>query len=205
MKYLVFFLLGLCMSIAPIGSDEQKLIVIRHGEADNNVSKFYSSNPDNPNYKPSNLTEAGRKAIQATAQSLLSQGINDSNIVAVYVSPLPRTMQTADLLIQQGLFSQNKLHVDKRLTELGAGDLEGKDLFPDWNAFYAKQYHAEMDDQVKIRVRQFYDFLRGQYPAGNIVVITHFAPAQELLDIATHRIIKLNPGQAVVVPLHVEQ
>ena len=101
-------------------SMEQQLIVIRHGEAGNNIEKVYNSNPENPNYKIFNLTEAGILATQKTAKDLIAQGFSNDNIAAVFVSPLPRTKQTADILVQQGLVSKNKIILDKRLIELNA-------------------------------------------------------------------------------------
>lgn len=193
--------MGLCMSVCSILSAEQQLIVIRHGEADNNIEKVYNSSPDNANYKPVNLTDAGKQTVKKTANELLADGFNDNNIIAVFVSPLPRTQQTADILVQQGLVSKDKIHLDKRLIELNAGDLEGKPTLPVWKTSFSSEYNAESEEHVKARVKEFYESLVTQFPQGNIIVVTHGLPSQNLIEDATHQVVKLNPGEAKVVPL----
>lgn len=203
MKFIKAFLFTIFLSAFSLSlhSIEQQLIVIRHGEAGNNVEKVYNSNPLHPNYKVFNLTEAGILATQKTAKDLLAQGFSNENIVAVLVSPLPRTQQTADILVQQGLVSKDKIILDKRLIELNAGDLEGKPTLPKWEVSFTKDYHAESEEQVKKRVKEFYDSLLRQYPQGNIIVVTHLLASQDLIELATHKIVKLNPGEATAVPL----
>lgn len=195
---LMFFLSAFSLSLH---SMEQQLIVIRHGEAGNNIEKVYNSNPENPNYKIFNLTEAGILATQKTAKDLMAQGFSNDNIAAVFVSPLPRTKQTADILVQQGLVSKDKLILDKHLIELNAGDLEGKPTFPNWKPSFAKDYHAESEEQVKNRIKEFYDSILDKYPQGNIIVVTHALASQDLIELISHQIVKLNPGEAKVVPL----
>ena len=203
MKFINAFLFAILFSVFSLSlhSMEQQLIVIRHGEAGNNIEKVYNSNPENPNYKIFNLTQAGILATQKTAKDLLAKGFSNANIAAVFVSPLPRTKQTADILVQQGLVAKDKLILDKRLIELNAGDLEGKPTFPNWKPSFAKDYHAESEEQVKNRIKEFYDSILDQYPQGNIIVITHALASQDLLELVTHKIVKLNPGEAKVVPL----
>lgn len=203
MKFIYAFLLTIFLSAFSLSlhSMEQQLIVIRHGEAGNNIEKVYNSNPENPNYKIFNLTEAGILTTQKTAKDLIAQGFSNNNIAAVFVSPLPRTKQTADILVQQGLVSKDKLILDKRLIELNAGDLEGKPTFPNWKPSFAKDYHAESEEQVKNRIKEFYDSILAKYPQGNIIVVTHGLASQDLIELVTHQIVKLNPGEAKVIPL----
>lgn len=203
MKFINVFLFTIFLSgfSLSLHSAEQQLIVIRHGEAGNNIEKVYNSNPENPNYKIFNLTEAGILTPQKTAKDLIAQGFSNDNIAAVFVSPLPRTKQTADILVQQGLVSKDKIILDKRLIELNAGDLEGKPTFPNWKPSFAKDYHAESEEQVKNRIKEFYDSILDKYPQGNIIVVTHALASQDLIELITHQIVKLNPGEAKVVPL----
>jgi broad specificity phosphatase PhoE len=201
MRFIKLFLFTIFLSTFSLYSMEQDLIVIRHGEAGNNIEKVYNSNPENPNYKPFNLTEAGIQTTLKTAQELLDQGFNNSNIVAVFVSPLPRTIQTADILVQQGLVSKDKIILDKRLIEQNAGDLEGKKTFPSWQPSFSKEYHAESEEQVKNRVKDFYNSILQKYPQGNIIVVTHALVSQDLIELITHQVVKLKPGEAKVIPL----
>lgn len=203
MKFISAFIFAIFFSAFSFSlhSMEQQLIVIRHGEAGNNIEKVYNSNPENPNYKIFNLTEAGILTTQKTAKDLIAQGFSNNNIAAVFVSPLPRTKQTADILVQQGLVSKDKIILDKRLIELNAGDLEGKPTFPNWKPSFAKDYHAESEEHVKNRIKEFYDSILEKYPQGNIIVVTHALVSQDLIELITHQIVKLNPGEAKVVPL----
>lgn len=194
----IVFLSAFSLSLHSI---EQQLIVIRHGEAGNNIEKVYNSNPENPNYKIYNLTAVGILAIQKTAKNLMAQGFSNDNIAAVYVSPLPRTEQTADILVQEGLVSKDKIILDKRLIELNAGELEGKPTFAEWKSSFSSDYHAESEEQVKKRVKEFYESILEKYPQGNIIVVTHALASQDLIELVTHQIVKLNPGDAKVVPL----
>jgi broad specificity phosphatase PhoE len=182
-------------------AQEQQLILIRHGEAGNNIAKVYNSNPENANYKVFDLTENGIKTTQKTAKELIAQGFSNNNIAAVFVSPLPRTIQTADVLVQQGLVSKDKIILDKRLIELNAGDLEGKPTFPEWKASFSKDYHAESEEQVKTRLKEFYDSILKRYPQGNIIVVTHALASQDLIELITHKVVKLSPGEAKAIPL----
>jgi broad specificity phosphatase PhoE len=203
MKFINMFLFTIFLSAFSLSlhSMEQQLIVIRHGEAGNNIEKVYNSNPENPKYKIFNLTEAGILTTHKTAKDLIAQGFSNDNIAAVFVSPLPRTKQTADILVQQGLVSKDKIILDKRLIELNAGDLEGKPTFPNWKPSFSLEYHAESEEQVKNRVKEFYDSILSKYPQGNILVVTHALASQDLIELVTHKIVKLNPGEAKVVPL----
>lgn len=203
MKFIHAFLFAIFLSVCTFSlhSMEQQLIVIRHGEAGNNIEKVYNSNPENPRYKIFNLTEAGILATQKTAKDLISRGFSNDNIAAVFVSPLPRTKQTADILVQQGLVSKDKIILDKRLIELNAGDLEDKPTFAAWKSSFTKDYHAESEEQVKNRVKDFYDSILRQYPQGNIIVVTHALASQDLIELITRQIVKLNPGEAKVIPL----
>ncbi len=195
------FIILLCALSFSLYSMEQQLIIIRHGEAGNNIDKVYNSNPENPNYKPYHLTKNGVQTITTLAKKLRAQGFSNDNIAAVYVSPLPRTQETAAILVKQGLVSKDKIILDKRLIELNAGDLEAKPTFAVWKPSFAEEYHAESEDQVKDRVKEFYNSILDQYPEGNIIVVTHGLASQDLIELVTHQIVKLNPGEAKVIPL----
>jgi 2,3-bisphosphoglycerate-dependent phosphoglycerate mutase len=197
----ILFVFILLISVHTADASQVNLVIVRHGQAAHNIADVYNSNPSSPNYKPSDLTEEGKKQTNATAKTLLDKGINDTNIEAVYVSPLPRTQETAEIMVQAGLFSKNKIHTDPRLTEVQIGDLEGKPIIHDWKNEFAVRYHTETDEQVQKRVTEFYDSLVASHPQANIVVITHGVPAQKLMALVCKNPEKLATGQAVVCPL----
>lgn len=198
--FLIFsFLLGAFTS--NLAADEQKLIVIRHGEAGNNIANVYNSNPDDPAYKAMELTDKGKKQAQTTAKDIQSQGFNNDNIIAVFVSPLPRARQTADQLVNAGVVTKDKIIIDRRITETQAGDLEGKPQLPAWTSAVAQEHHGETEDQVRSRMIDFYNYLLNEYPEGNIIVVTHGLAGQNLVDIADNQKVKLGLGEAKIVPL----
>jgi len=178
-----------------------QLIVIRHGQSDHNLSSTYNSNPAHAGYVPSHLTEEGKKEALTVAQELLKKGFNNSDIAAVYVSPMPRTQETALELVKACLFDKSKIKIDLRLTEFQAGDLEGKTYIYPWDESYAAQYHTETRAQINERVGSFYEAILSDPPCGAVIVVTHRGIAQSLLQIVTQERKVLETGQAVVVPL----
>lgn len=199
-----FFMIIFNFSSLLLHANEQKLIIIRHGEAANNVMKVYNSNPSSSSYKSADLTEEGKKTIKQLANDLLARGFNNDNIVALISSPLPRTLQTSEILIQSGLVSKDKLLIDNRIIEMQAGELEGKPIFPYWKKAYVKEYDTESEEHIKDRVQDFYNYLLKTYPKGHIIIVTHFIPAQHLLEIITGEKGFLNPGEVKVVSLRAQ-
>lgn len=200
--YLVVCLLvAHCAHAAPT---TQQLIVIRHGQAMNNVKDAYSTNPLHANYKPAYLTQAGRDQISTDAKQLLKAGYNRDTIEAVYVSPLTRTFESADLLVKAGLISRDHLNLDPRLIAVQMGDLEGRPIIKNWKASDATTYHTETDEQVDARIRAFYGDLLAQGSCGHIIVVTHGTLAQKLIALATageEKNVNLSPGECKVIPL----
>lgn len=198
------WLLGLLlMGVSSFAQEaaDHKLILIRHAEATNNTENVYNSNPSHKNYKPAPLTERGKLEVKTLAQSLAAQGFDNDNIEAVFVSPLPRAKETADLLAKAGLFAKDKITVDKRLTEWQAGDLEGRTVLAVMSPSMAQQFHAEAQEQVDNRIQDFYRSISKKYPDGNVIAITHAIPAQALITFLTRQVVKLAPGEARVLPL----
>lgn len=204
MKLIFYFLIFVLMQSQLFSTTvpNQKLIIIRHGQAENNIERIYNSNPDSPNYQPKNLTAKGVQDVEQTEKKLRALGFNHANIVAIYVSPLPRTKQTANILVQLGFIPRGKIIEDKRLIEVQAGDSESKALLGEWQDSFATKYHMETPQHVRERVQDFYNSIKDKYPTGNVMVITHGQLARELVDIVTNQWLNFEPGEAKVVPLH---
>ncbi len=179
---------------------EPMLIVIRHGTATHDIENRYNCNPNHPGYFPSNLTTVGKEEVTDTTYKLLALGFNNSNIEALYVSPLPRTRQTAEILVEMGLVGEQKVKIDPDLTEIQVGDLEGKPCLPKWEESFVEKYHTETDQHMKERIATFYKKIKGAQ--GNVIVVTHGLIADTLLHSITGKSYKLNRAQAVIVPLH---
>lgn len=183
------------------------LVLIRHGNSQHNMSHEYNSNPNSPNYRVSCLTPLGVKQAIHTAKRMLDAGYSDDNITTVYVSPLPRTRQTAKVLVEQGLFSMDKIVYDERLIEVDAGDREGHstDEFDEdhWERHDAQKYNGETNFQVRQRVTKLYnDTVDGHKgKSGHVLYVTHGMPTYELIDLLTEQRIRLQTAESFVLPL----
>ena len=183
-KKLTIFLVCLISLI-----DAAKIIIIRHGQGTHNLEGLYNSNPNNPNYTVANLTEEGKKQVERSAKKLLSYGINKNNVSKIYVSPLPRTVQTAEILIKNGVASSDKMLIDKRLIERQTGSREGhisKEFnYDEINGDYSKahSYGGETAEDVRRRISAFHTEIKKLGKNQNIVVVTHETPSSELINI----------------------
>ena len=90
--------------------------MMRHGEAENNAAGIVSSDPTNHT-----LTEKGREQTRTSARILKQSGID-----LIYVSPLLRTKETAEIVARELGVEQSKIITDDRLRELDFGELSGK-------------------------------------------------------------------------------
>ena len=186
---------------------ERHLILIRHAEGEHNVKGVYNSNPKHPDYRPAHLTAQGKKQAISTAERLVLHGFDNRNIAAVYVSPLPRTRETAELIAEYGVFSKDKIHIDDRLVEAQAGELEGqliskysKDA---WHVTLEEhqKYEVETNYDVRKRIMRAYDDAEKKYPNGHVIFITHGLPAMELLQDIVQIEVRLNPADTYLLPL----
>lgn len=100
---LVFLCYNLCVG------DSMNLIFLRHGEATDNVKELIS---DKEIYW-SILTDKGLKDVKESIELL------PSNIDIVYVSPLPRTIQTAHFVYEK--YPNLNFLIDDRIREIQYG------------------------------------------------------------------------------------
>lgn len=90
------------------------IIFMRHGEATDNVKELIS---DKEIYW-SILTDSGIKTVEESIQSL------PKVIDKIYVSPLPRTIETAHLVYKK--FKDSKIVIENRIRELNYGKYSGQ-------------------------------------------------------------------------------
>lgn len=100
-----------------------KLYFIRHGESEANTLMVFS----NYNDSPYGLTENGRRQAESAAEKI--RGVR---FTEVHSSPVPRALQTADIL--KTLAGLPEYTVDERLTEYDVGDFEGKSDQASWDS-----------------------------------------------------------------------
>ena len=212
MRVRVFIVVVAILGIVQ-GGFAQELVIIRHGEADHNLSKVYSSRVSTQ--PPSALTEAGQKQVTASAQRLREQGMGGSKVEGIYVSPLLRTRQTAEILVRELQVQEEKVHIEPALIEPDMGRLEGKTVaetqsyFPkgdDWDKSEAKKYGGETNDDVERRLRGFLKKLCARRTHSPIILVSHGSPSSMLLTLlegpqskdqrlknADYRVVRLDP------------
>jgi len=207
MSRIVLFLSCILFSFSSAALQERHLIVLNHGESEDMIKHVCNSNPKHAKYKPSLLTDKGRDQVKKSAELLLSYGFDNRSITAVYVSTLPRAVETANILAQIGLFSLDKIQLDERLNEIKAGDREGKmqsDFVREtwWvGEQEAAAHHGESSEALRKRMIAIYDDIEKNHPKGHVLIVTHGMPSQELIDSLTKSKVKLEPAQVYLMPL----
>ncbi|MFA6193366.1 MAG: class I tRNA ligase family protein [Parcubacteria group bacterium] len=177
-----------CAEIKVVGSVDEireqfgnpnKLFLVRHGEAENNVKRIILSHPkegENP------LTEKGQKQIEELAGYL-----EDKRIDVIFSSPIQRTVETAEIISKK---TGAEIIIDAKLTEVECGKLEGTD----WDSFiklYPQMLNPDRTDSngmegledIRDRLVSFIDGLNKKYKGKNIVIISHGNPLRVMKGI----------------------
>ncbi|MEJ5998522.1 bifunctional RNase H/acid phosphatase [Corynebacterium sp. H130] len=173
-----------------------RLLLLRHGETSMSVAKQYSGTSD-----PA-LTPRGEQMAQQAAARIASVG----GIDAIVCSPLGRARQTAQYCADAlGM----KVDVMDELAELDFGLWEGKtfaevisadpELHQNWLADTSVSAPGgESVQAVNRRVKKALESLKEQYPAGNVLVVSHVTPIKLLLRAA------LDAPTSVVNKIHLD-
>lgn len=135
-----------------------KLILVRHGESEDNKAKICQGQRDSP------LSELGEEQAEKVAERL-----KDEKIDAIYSSDLKRARDTAEAI--------NKYHYleiidDKRLRERSLGILQGKP-FPkelDWINLHES---IESEESMNNRVSSFIEQISQKEKGKTVLVSTH--------------------------------
>ena len=144
-----------------------KLYLVRHGQTDLNKAGRYQGRIDVP------LNETGIGQAQKLALRLSCEQFDK-----IYVSPLARAKQTAEIIQNRFIFDITT--VDD-LAEVNFGKLEGKtykeiiEIFPDWNpaVFDFTFAGGENLDSLVIRMKSFMDILKMLDEDSNVLVVSH--------------------------------
>ncbi|PIN94008.1 hypothetical protein COU54_00855 [Candidatus Pacearchaeota archaeon CG10_big_fil_rev_8_21_14_0_10_31_24] len=112
----------------------------------------------------------------------LNKNTKNIHFDAVFCSDLKRSIDSANLT-WKGIFP---IIIDKRLREFNYGDFNGKssdvvELLQEEN-IVKKFPNGESYEDVKIRIKEFLDFLKSEYDGKHIAIVGHKAP-QLVLDV----------------------
>ncbi|GAA4648385.1 histidine phosphatase family protein [Kistimonas scapharcae] len=160
---------------------EKTLFLVRHGEADHNINGRYSTNPEHPAYTPSYLTDKGKEQVKCTADAIDTQ-LNREARIALFASPLPRTVQTAEILASHLRLTQHSIITDNRLIETNLGNREGQlhSQFDDKDPWFPDDpstYDGETTEQINARLQSFYDEIISDNHTDILIIVTHGSPA----------------------------
>ncbi|GLB47448.1 fructose 2,6-bisphosphatase [Philodulcilactobacillus myokoensis] len=181
---------------------------IRHGETKANIMKLKQGTI---NSKMTYLTDHGKQQVRN-----LKNHFKISFADRLFVSPLHRTHQTAEILNHDA-----KLPVqdDQRLLEISYGDWDGQnnvDLEQKYPKYfdshvhdvlptYAKVAHGETFESIMKRIKQFMNDIAKHYPDQKIVVVTHGftvkAACMAALDLKDHFMVIQEPDNASVTKI----
>lgn len=147
-----------------------KIILARHGETEWNVAEVFRGRID------IELNETGRK--QA---ALLAEYLGNSEIDAVYSSPLKRALETAEMIAS---YHQLETEIAPSLIDFNYGKWQGlphlevkdkyKELYTEWtkNPHRVKIPRGESLDDVRKRATTVVDGAIAKYK-GTVVLVSH--------------------------------
>ncbi len=145
--------------------------VMRHGEADNNVTNINSSS-----YKDEvHVTEAGKEQVKKAAGVYKTEDFD-----YIFASDFVRTKETAEIFAETIGFPKEKIIYDKRLEEVNVGDFAGKsnDAYHTYfssleEKFTKRPPNGESLTDVKKRVAAFLYEVEEKYKNKKILIVTH--------------------------------
>ncbi len=148
-----------------------KFIAMRHGQSESNVLGVVSGLPENQHH----LTDQGKTEAKQAAEKLKNQKID-----LVFVSPLLRTKETAEIVAAELGLTADQVVVDERLREVQTGEFnlrpinEYRDYFQNTLEKFTKPAPGgENLLEMKNRLMDFLAETDQKYQDKNILIITH--------------------------------
>jgi phosphoserine phosphatase len=174
-----------------------RVILVRHGQSNYNAEKRYQGSSDD-----SVLTTCGQQ--QAGQVGQLCAAI-DNNIQAIYSSPLRRTVQTAEAILQQ---LANPSQSDQRLTIQLHPELREIDI-PSWEGLSFTQVQTEFVSDYQQWIDNPKNFQMAASSAASSGAIATLAPpifpVQDLYrraDQFWRATLPKHPGQTILIVSH---
>jgi len=160
---------------------------MRHGQADSNVNRVLAGRN-----MESHLTERGRQQVQESANQLMK----NIAIEKVYVSPVTRTIETAEIVCE---ILGTDYVVDDRLYETEMGHFVGMNFedittkYGDVLTRFYSDYDPLLEDfgveafaSVKQRVASLLNDLLFKHEHNNVLAVTHLDPIKAALATLLH-------------------
>jgi probable phosphoglycerate mutase len=158
------------------------VILMRHGQAESNVGRILAGR-----HMESHLTEQGRQQVVDSAKQLMK----NIAIERVYVSPVIRTLETAQIVCQ---ILGTDYAIDERLYETEMGQLVGMNYeevttkYGDiLSRFYSdydpvlERFGVETFDSVKHRIKNLLEDILQKHEDSNVLIVTHLDPIKAAL------------------------
>lgn len=159
------------------------VILMRHGQADNNVNRILVGR-----HIESHLTEFGKNQVLDTAKYL-----KEISVDKVLVSPVVRTVETAEIVCE---YLGVSYEIDERLYEIELGKLVGmnyEDIILKYGnlflQFYTENdaaltnYGVESFSSIKQRIKNILDEITERYTNKNVLMISHLDPIKAAIAI----------------------
>ena len=164
-------------------NNKLKLYIVRHGQTEWNVLEKFQGQLNSP------LTPEGIEKVKETAKEL-----KNVNFEAGYTSQMGRTIATAEMILENNKYEQEKTSDQKlklqklpELNEIHFGEWQGltfKETFVKYpkeahNYFYdVKNYNAKniKGEELKDGLERFLkglEKIREEQKSGNILIVTH--------------------------------
>jgi len=168
---------------------------MRHGQAESNVNRILAGR-----HMETHLTEYGRQQVVDSAKQLMK----NIAIEKVYVSPVIRTVETAQIVCQ---ILGTDYVIDERLNETEMGRLVGMNyeeittkygdvltrFYSDYDPVL-ESFGVEAFASVKHRISSLLDDLLHKHENSNVLMVTHLDPIKaalatllDLSPVALHR------------------
>lgn len=146
------------------------LYLVRHGQTETNKQGLLLSSKDEP------LNSLGLNQVEKGKELL-----DNVNFDICFVSPFTRTMETANIILN----NKTSIIKDNRLRERDFGLLESKEerLYDAsfWNYELNKDdYEVESIQDLFQRTKEFYDYLKQNYADKTILIVSHGATIRAL-------------------------
>ncbi len=148
---------------------KNKYFVMRHGEAENNARRIYSSNQS-----INHLTEKGKEEVKQTIKDL-----KNKKITKIFSSPFLRTKETAEMVADSLGYPRENIVFDQRIRELDFGDFSERSVDDFWKhvtgvwGFDSQIPGGESYQDGKNRIGEFLYEIDLKFKNETILIVSH--------------------------------